>query len=186
MANDSDVFAEQRTGLRFPARIGHWVRHNVTTYPVQSAGISITYQLRNWMGRPKVQIGVDVYDKGMQGIPAGPHSCFVSIELQNHMHGTFAEVPAPDESVIDDCINGSGAAEEFGEIDATGRLRFDARPAAIDGRRFHYIVYLTGHRGHFVKIQVLDFSMGASMKEVSALINELLDQMATGERGQIT
>src|SRR5581483_2257761 len=42
----------------------------------------------------------------------------------------------------------------------------------------HYFIYLRGYRGHFVKVQVNDFTKGASSTQVSEFLMQLLAQMS--------
>src|SRR5258708_5063443 len=120
-----DTFTDPRTALAFPAKIGSWVRQSVTSYPLQSAGYSVIYELRGWFGRRKALVSVDVSDKACPDIPAGPHSAHVAIELSNCIHAMFPNVPPVDASKIDAYLAHPDMASKdlVGKIDATGRVR---------------------------------------------------------------
>ena len=174
-----ETFRDERTGLVFPAMVGEWRRHNITKYPVASTGISVIYQLRGWLGGCKISVSVDVYDKGIKGIPPGPDSPFVLIELQNCMHIMFPDVPAIEMSEIEsffECPD-DYSHRLIGELDGTCQLRFASRDSEIEGKPFTFSLFLRGHCGHFLKVQVFDFTCGKSHKMVSTLLVRLLAQL---------
>jgi hypothetical protein len=178
-----ELFRDAKTKLVFPVKMGPWVRKNITTYPSATAGYSVIYQLRGWLLECKVQLAVDVYDKGIIGIPSGPHSPFVAIELQNCLRVFFPDVPAVDISRIDAYLAGTESAADslVGQVDSTGCFRFASGELTMHGKTCHYSVYVLGHRGHFVKVQALDFTKGASSPQISLFLAGLLTQIRAGD-----
>jgi hypothetical protein len=174
-----DTFTDPRTTLAFPAKIGSWTRRSVTTHPLQSAGYSVTYELRGWLGGRKALVSVDVYDKACPGIPSGPHSAHVAIELHNCIHAMFPNVPPVDGSKIDAYLADPEMAAKslVGKVDAAGRIRSAGGELTMNGVNFYFAVRLLGHRGHFVKFQVSDLTKGACSTQVSALMQFFLAQM---------
>lgn len=178
-----DTFTDPRTALAFPAKIGSWVRQSVTTYPLQSAGYSVIYELRGWFGRRKALVSVDVYDKACPDIPAGPHSAHVAIELHNCIHAMFPNVPPVDAFKIDSYLAHPDVASKdlVGKIDATGRIRSAGGELTVNGVNLYFAVYILGHREHFVKFQESDLTKGACSSEVSAVLEFFLAQMRDQE-----
>lgn len=144
-----DTFTDPRTGLAFPTKIGPWVRQSITTYPIHSAGYSVIYELRGWFRR-KAHVSVDVYDKGLADIPAGPHSAHVAIELHNCIHLMFPKVPPVDVSKVNLYLARPDVASKalVGKIDATGCTRFVGGELTTNGVDYYFTIYLLGHRDH--------------------------------------
>jgi hypothetical protein len=174
-----DTFTDPRTILAFPAKIGSWTRQSVTTYPIQSAGYSVVYELRGWLGGRKALISVDVYDKACPDIPSGPHSAHVAIELHNCIHAMFPNVPPVDGSKLDSYLAHPEVAAEalVGKVDAAARIRSAGGELTMNGVDFYYAVHLLGHSGHFVKFQESDLTNGACSTQVSGLLEFFLAQM---------
>jgi hypothetical protein len=174
-----DIFTDPRTTLAFPAKIGSWIRQSVTTYPLQSAGYSVIYELRGWLGARKVLVSVDVYDKACPGIPSGPHSAHVAIELHNCIHAMFPNVPPVDVSRIDAYLADPRVAADslVGRVDAGERIRSAGGELTMNGVDFYFAAHLLGHRGHFVKFQESDLTKGSCSTQVSALVEFFLAQM---------
>jgi hypothetical protein len=177
-----DVFADPKTRLAFPTKIGPWTRENVTTYPLSSAGYSVIYELRGWLGGRKVLISVDVYDKGLPDIPPGPYSAHVAIELHNCIHAMFANVPPVDASRIDSYLAQPELAAKslIGQVDPTGHFRSAGGELAVGEKHFHFFVHMLGHRGHFVKFQESDLTNGASSGRVAEILGHFLGQIIVG------
>ncbi len=182
-----DIFSDHKTKLVFPMKMGRWIRQSITNHPSPTAGFSVVYQLQSWLGRCKTSVSVDVYDKGLEGIPPGADSFFVAVELQNCMRAMFDDVPPVEPSIIEAYLRGEdvGAAQVIGEVNLMDEFRSALREATIAGTSCHFSVHLVGHRGHFVKVQVFDFTKSASFAEISMFLSQLLTQMHIGDDGQI-
>jgi hypothetical protein len=174
-----DTFTDPRTALAFPAKIGSWTRQSVTTHSLQSAGYSVIYELRGWLRGRKALVSVDVYDKACPGIPCGPHSAHVAIELHNCIHAMFPNVPPVDASKIDAYLADPQVAAEslVGKVDAAGRIRSAGGELTTNGVNLYYAVHLLGHRGYFVKFQESDLTNRSCSTQVSALLEFFLAQM---------
>jgi hypothetical protein len=175
-----ETFRDQKTHLIFPRKVGAWTRRDITTYPSATAGYSVVYEIRGWLGGVKAAVSVDVYDKGLLHIPPGPNSPFVAIELQNVMSTFFANVLPVDPAKLDAYLDGTEDATRslIGETDPSGYFRFAGSEGRLAGRRLHVVVFLRGHHNHFVKVQVMDPSMGKLGSELVAFVGQLIQQIA--------
>lgn len=174
-----ETFRDERTGLVFPATVGVWRRQSITKYPVASTGISVIYHLYGWLGGCKISVSVDVYDKGIEGIPPGPDSPFVLIEFQNCMHIMFPDVSAIEISEIESFLENPAEFSHrlVGELDGTRQFRVASGDGVVERKKFVYGLFLRGHCGHFVKLQVFDFTRGKSRRMLLILLAWLLAQL---------
>ncbi len=174
-----ELFRDQKTGLAFPLKIHRWNRFDITTYPVATAGYSVIYRLSSWLGGIKANISVDVYDKGIAGIPDGPHSPVVAIELQNCLRVFLSGVPVLDPSRLEAYLAGNDDLSDVlvGEIDPQGIFKLAGGDIEVQGRKGRYLVLLTGHRNHLVKLALMDFTLDKAMNDIGQFVGYMMSQL---------
>jgi hypothetical protein len=169
-----EVFSDPKTRLAFPTKLGSLNREHITTYEQASAGYSVAYLMRGWLGGVKLCASLDVYDKGLSDIPDGPNSPHVAVELQNNIHIFNPASPLPTISEIEPFLSGSRDDLSYfaGEISGYFRIvSLEAKDKTVLG------LFLTGHREHFIKIVAVDMTGGRSLSYLAPLIDHIHAQI---------
>ncbi len=198
-----ETFVEPKTGLGFPVRLdGGWSRVSVTRYPKTSVGVSVVYGIKGWLGGTKVLLSVDIYNKGMEGIPSGPGSPLVVIELYNCMHYMFPtffsvditslfppgwleqhacfsslDIPA---NVVDYCQQNQ-IVDDTGHFRLCGHQMTANTPSPLQPmlqqRECYIFVFMTAYKDQFVKVQITDLTKGRMQDTIKLFMRRICAEM---------